>query len=290
MNRNFYIPKWIRKHRLRPSTDFQIPENQLGPLNQRLEQKQSDLPVVSVVIPAWNEEKHLLQLVSSLSRQKTRWPFEILIVDNNSTDHTPVLLQQLAVRSVFQEKQGHGHARQKGLEMAKGTYILTGDADTIYPANWIETMMEGLTKPGVSCVYGSYSFLPEQGKENRFQLAFYEMARDFLVVYRMWTAPFWNVLGMNMGFRKADALAIGFDERAPRGEDGLMAIQLMKRGKLKYVRSQKARCWTTLRTLRKDGSLGEAFWTRVAKQLNLIPQVSPEWQKKNVLQQQLKQP
>ncbi|MFV0124511.1 glycosyltransferase family 2 protein, partial [Staphylococcus aureus] len=91
----------------------------------------------------------------------------------NSKDDTQKVLQKLNVTGLLEKKVGPGAARQLGQEHARGQYVLSADADCIYPPTWLDTMMETLRKPGVTCVYGRYSFM-ESGQAKRHQLFVYE--------------------------------------------------------------------------------------------------------------------
>lgn len=134
-------PDWLKQFQ-HPYTCFEdIPNSIFEKINQDLVNVQSEDPVVSVVIAAWNEETNILNCIASLSKIKSDYPFEIIVVNNNSTDKTQRILDKLYIRSLFEPIQGCGPARQLGQEAALGEYILMGDADCIYPANWINEMI-----------------------------------------------------------------------------------------------------------------------------------------------------
>ncbi len=69
-----------------------------------------------------------------------------------------------------------------------------------------------------------------------------------------------------MGFIKEFGLKVGFLKYFFRGDDGQMCLGLMKYGKVKQVRSNKARVWTGPRTLQRDGSFYEALKNRLVKE------------------------
>src|ERR1035437_7280167 len=104
------------------------------------------LPEVSIVIPAYNEEESILQTLYSLCNNFSSKPVEIIVVNNNSTDNTEALVLSAGVPCVREMKQGITAARNAGLAEAKGKYILNADADTIYPADWVEEMIKPLDR------------------------------------------------------------------------------------------------------------------------------------------------
>ena len=90
-----------------------------------------------MVIPAFNEEKYLPLCLESL-RKQTFKDFEIIVVDNNSTDGTSDIAFKFGA-SVFKERrQGTSFARKKGFQEAKGEIIARTDADTTVPPDWLE--------------------------------------------------------------------------------------------------------------------------------------------------------
>ncbi len=93
----------------------------------------------SVIIPAYNEEKYLAACLNSLINQ-TESPDEIIVIDNNSMDHTVSVAKQFPVRVVTEKKQGMIHARNRGFNEAQFDIIARCDADTILPVDWIKTM------------------------------------------------------------------------------------------------------------------------------------------------------
>lgn len=100
---------------------------------------------VSVVIPAYNEEKLLGRCLESLNKQIEK-PLEIIIVDNNSTDKTAKIAKQFGARVIKEKKRGTIAARNKGFNLAKGEIIARTDADTIVPRNWTKRIRKDFEK------------------------------------------------------------------------------------------------------------------------------------------------
>ena len=184
------------------------------------------------------------------------------MVDNNSKDNTKKTLDKLNVTSYFQIIQGCGPARQMGMEQARGKYILLADADCVYPSCWLDEMMKQLTKPGVVCVYGRYSFLSEPGFP-RWKLWMLEKMKDVIAELRHFKRPYLNTFGISMGYVRELGLKVGYIMHNTRGEDGRLTFDLMKYGKVKQVKADKARPWTAPRTLQRDGSFSQALKSRL---------------------------
>ncbi|MDB5203431.1 MAG: glycosyl transferase [Ferruginibacter sp.] len=260
-------PAWIKAFEYPYEKYDQIPESVFTDINSRLDKMQSDNPVASIVVTAWNEEVDILRTVGSLSRTKTTVPIEIIVVNNNSTDRTQETLDKLHIRNFFQPIQGWGPGRQMGMEHARGKYILLADSDCIYPDCWVDNLVKALETPGVVSVYGRYSFISEPGF-SRWQLSILETFKDAIAEVRQLNRPFLNSYGMSMGFVKEFGLKEGFYMNKNHGEDGRMCYDLMKYGKVKPVRSRKGRVWTGVRTLKKSGSFSKVMSTRIKKELS----------------------
>jgi len=104
-------------------------------------------PLISVIVPAYNEEDYIKDCLDSLTNQDLSPDlFEIIVVDNNSSDKTKKIIQKFPVKYVFEAKRGVVLARQKGFEASKGKIIASADADTIYPRNWLSEIKNTFEK------------------------------------------------------------------------------------------------------------------------------------------------
>ncbi|WP_338869915.1 glycosyltransferase family 2 protein [Spirosoma sp. SC4-14] len=265
----FKAPDWVNQFTFPYASFDEIPQSVFDTINRDLRVFDQSKPEVSIVIPAWNEEVNVLRSIASLAKLKTDIPFEILVVNNNSTDQTQKTLDKLNIRSVFQPIQGWGPARQKGLEEAKGKYILTADADSLYPPDWVNEMMAVLHQPGVVCVYGRYSFIPSPGF-SRWKLTILETLKDGIAEVRHMKRPHLNAYGISIGYLREHALKIGYVMHKIRGEDGRMCFDLMKYGTVKQVKASRARAWTGTRTLEKDGSFSRTLFLKIALELRRL--------------------
>lgn len=94
---------------------------------------------LSVVVPALNEERYIGQCLVSLTAQSyPRELYEIIVVDNASTDWTPEITLGFRVRVIYEAERGIGQARHRGAQAAKGEMIAGTDADAIAPPTWLE--------------------------------------------------------------------------------------------------------------------------------------------------------
>ncbi|HEX7295768.1 MAG TPA: glycosyltransferase family 2 protein [Pyrinomonadaceae bacterium] len=125
-----------------------------------------DRPQVSIVIPTYNRSTLLRNAVESVLRQDTQWPFEIVIVNNNSNDDTEAVAQDLInkhpdkVTYVVESKQGNSYARNSGVKAAQADIIAFIDDDVTVENNWLQSCMEVLTSHEELSFVGG-SVLPE---------------------------------------------------------------------------------------------------------------------------------
>jgi len=230
-------------------------------------------PEVSIVIPAYNEETTIVQTLSSLCNNITRRSVEIVVVNNNSKDATEKLVKACGVTCLLETTQGITPARNSGLALAKGKYILNADADTIYPKDWIEEMIKPLANnDDVAITYGRFSFIPV-GTTGRVTYFFYEYVSDLSKLYnKHFKAEAVNVYGFNSGFRREQGLQVdSFNHPPGTNEDGYLALKLNKKGfgRLYQVTSPKAIVWTTDRRIQIDGGLFKGTIKRLKRVFNL---------------------
>ncbi|WP_373533916.1 glycosyltransferase family 2 protein [Microcoleus sp.] len=132
-------------------------------------QKSPNLPLVSVIIPAYNAEPFIEETLKSVLAQ-TYPAIEVLVVDDGSQDRTPEIVEKISkkdsrVQLLKQENAGVAAARNLGIQKSRGEYIAPIDADDIwYPENiekQVECMLEGGEQVGV--VYSWTVDLDEKG-------------------------------------------------------------------------------------------------------------------------------
>jgi glycosyltransferase involved in cell wall biosynthesis len=116
--------------------------------------------MISVVIPAHNEKKVIRSCLESFTRQDYQGAYEIILVDNASTDGTAGIAAQyrkkLPLRIIRQPLKGRGMARATGFAKARGSVILSIDADCIAPHDWVRRMTRALDND-FDAIGGSFS-------------------------------------------------------------------------------------------------------------------------------------
>lgn len=98
-------------------------------------------PLVSVIVLNWNNSKDLEICLKSLSKQ-TYSNYEVIIVDNASTDNSIEIIKKFSKFKLIQNEKNYGFAKGNniGIENAKGRYIITLNNDTLVDSHWIEEL------------------------------------------------------------------------------------------------------------------------------------------------------
>lgn len=125
-------------------------------------------PLFSVVIPCFNVVSTVVETIESVRRQ-TISDFEIVAVDNNSTDATRDVLEQLAraeprLRVVHEPVQGLAAARNGGIRASRGRYIAFLDADDLFDPDYLEAHAANLADGTVGLSYSRIRLVDQSGE------------------------------------------------------------------------------------------------------------------------------
>jgi cellulose synthase/poly-beta-1,6-N-acetylglucosamine synthase-like glycosyltransferase len=185
---------------------------------------------VSVIVPAYNAEKTIGKTISGLLNQDYNKKYEIIIVDDGSTDATREVVKKFKeVKLIEQEHKGPAAARNLGAKKAKGNILLFTDADCIPARNWIKNMIEPFKNKEIVGVQGTYKTLNKESLIARF--AGYEIEERHK---KMEKQKYIDFIGtFSAGYRKDIFLKFnGFDESFPiaSGEDPELSFRISKAG------------------------------------------------------------
>ncbi len=206
----------------------------------------------SIVIPVLNEEKRLPACLEALKNQDyPKDKYEIIIVDNGSTDKSVEIVQSFInnenprVVIIHEPKKGITFARQAGLESAKGRYYISTDADAIPPKDWLKNAKSALEiTPDTVGATG-----PTYGYDSNFIFNWLMAVGGVSAV----KAPRGKaVMGCNMAMKTEVAKSVGgfvLGENKYH-EDSIISVRLKKVGKINvdkkfkiYVSSRRYRGW-----------------------------------------------
>jgi peptidoglycan/xylan/chitin deacetylase (PgdA/CDA1 family)/GT2 family glycosyltransferase len=203
--------------------------------------------MISVVAPAFNEEKLIQTSLESLFKQDYKGEFEVIVVDNNSSDDTAEIARRMGAKVVFCAQKGVAYARQAGAEAASGTIIVQADADTIYPEWWLTRIQSQFDKhPNAVAVAGTFIYVtPPWWAIFEYFLRSFFGSLSALVFGRPLI-----ISGANLAFLKAALTQIGgYNQSAYSADQIDISSRLSRVGKVFYDR--KSYCRTSNRAVAK---------------------------------------
>lgn len=195
-------------------------------------------PIATVAIITYNDETRLLSCIWSLSENKSKYPFEIIGINNRSKDNSEEVFKRAGVPCYFEERKGCSAARQCGLDNAKGKYCLSIDSDTIYPPDYVENVVNAFEKTNPVAVNMGYKYI-YHSKKDWFKYSIYYFFRNIFNRLVSIKRPELAVRGFVFNINAELGRKVGYRINIIRGEDGSMARGLLEYGKIKFVRNNK---------------------------------------------------
>lgn len=198
---------------------------------------------VSVIIPAYNIDGYIERCVKSVIRQDYD-NLEIIIVDDGSTDDTPIICDRLTkehsnVCVIHQKNQGLSEARNNGIKMSSGKFISLIDGDDEVEAGFISSLMRRIAKDGSDIAISGYKTVDESGELlEATSIANTVMSGSDATIELLTKQSDLFVIAWNKIYRKT--LFIDNDIRYPKDrihEDNLTTYKLLSKAKKVSVAS-----------------------------------------------------
>ena len=215
---------------------------------------------ISIVIPAYNEEKALAKTIESALTQDYS-DFEVIVVNNASSDRTLEIAQSYAgkyparVKTVTENRKGLLWARECGRTNASGEIIANIDADCLPSTDWLSHGVRYFVSDRVAAVSGPYDYY-DGGFIFRY-VSLYTQMSIYWIISRIIQLPFVRtgavmIGGNNMIRAKALENAGGYNTSLTfYGEDTDTAMRVVKSGKIIF--SNKLIMKTSARRFRSEG-------------------------------------
>ncbi len=192
---------------------------------------------VSIIIPAYNCEKTILQTLQCSFDQAYKDIKDVIVVDDGSTDRTAQIVQSVkGVTYVYQNNAGPAAARNRGVKEATGDVVFFTDSDCLPQRGWIDNSIKHFDNPGIAAVAGSYGIANQNNRLARC------VHKEILFRHRVLMPQYPKVFGSyNVGIRKDVFKEVeGFDVsyRYASGEDNDLSYKILKAGYKIYFESQ----------------------------------------------------
>jgi len=193
--------------------------------------------MISIIMPAYNSANYIEQALQSLFVQ-TYQDFEIIVIDDGSTDNTKVVLEpyRAKLRYVYKENGGEASARNYGFSLAKGEYIAFLDADDFYKPNKLEQQIKVFkSDPSIDVVYNDVEVVNENLKyiSTLKSEGVYETKEDFLCM--LLVRQIVPATASMMFKRKCIERGLRYPEHYKNAVDYDFTIKLAEYYKFKYL-------------------------------------------------------
>lgn len=198
--------------------------------------------LVSIVVPVYNAEKYIMNCIEAL-RKQTYTDIEIILVDDGSSDASGKLCDEMQtedarIKVVHKQNGGVSSARNCGVQIATGDYLMFADSDDFPDARWTERMVELAEHWNVNLVISGYRMVKNYN-EAKVPI---DHVKAFEPVWAMMREEFYQVLGYMMTFRETmfcpwnklfetkivKEHGILFPENMSYGEDFLFNLQYLE--------------------------------------------------------------
>lgn len=249
----------------------EVPQEVIDGTRERLARLQSSEPLASIVVIGYNEETHLQACLWAISEIRCKYPVEIIGVDNDSKDRTAEIYENSGIPYFTEYQHSCGYARRCGLQHAKGKFYFDVDSDTLYPPMYYEVMLNYLLKPGVACASATYGFIPDEN-HSKLSLRMFELTRDLFLWVQHFKRPELSVRGLVFAYNADFGRKEPYRVDIIRGEDGSMAFNLKKYGKIVFVRDSRCRAITGYGTFGNE-SMWKSFVNHVKVQMKGITRI-----------------
>lgn len=191
-------------------------------------EKDRSLPFVSIIVPVYNGEQTIEACLDSLVNQD--YPpdlYEIIIVDNNSTDRTCGIIQKYPVTLLHERKiQTSYAARNKGILAARGELVAFTDADCIAASGWLRELVAPFNEATIGGVGGQVLDSNPQNEVEQFICSLHLFSH-----YRKEDSYLPVLMTNNAAYRRESLLALGsFNDQLYTGADIDMAWRIQLTG------------------------------------------------------------
>ncbi|MEZ0497974.1 glycosyltransferase family 2 protein [Sphingomonas sp. IW22] len=234
---------------------------------------QPEHKLVTVLVPVWNNPEQLERCIVALQEQDyPRDRFEIVIVDNGSTDDTAVRAQAMGVRVLHQPKPGSYAARNLGIANTSSDYLAFTDSDCIPDPRWLSTAMaRAVEEQNLGVIAGRIVLFNESGSEARRWAECYEA----MVAFPQHQAALGTCATANWVSPRAAIVEAGcFDETVKSGGDHHMGMKIRASGRTMLYEPEMIVRHPTRATfaalLEKRRRLTGGHWDRTHGRMRLI--------------------
>lgn len=126
---------------------------------------------LSIIVPAYNVEKYIKECIESIIGQKTKYKYELIIVNDGAVDNTDEIVRKIKdehIKYIVQENKGLSGARNTGINYSVGKYIMFVDSDDVMCDGSIDAMMEAVIENNADISVGAYYLFTKKDDKQYF--------------------------------------------------------------------------------------------------------------------------
>jgi len=188
----------------------------------------NDLPLISIIIPVYNSSEFILNTLLSLETQSYK-NFEIIIINDGSTDNSLDIIDSYRKKAknlilYTQINSGVSVARNKGIELANGEFVVFLDSDDCYIENFLEKMLDKQRRMNADLIYCGYNKINKFGDIKKIPCLFKEgrILKSYLE-----KDGYFHFSGMLIRRKVLFDKDIRFEEQQTISEDLLFTVKLL---------------------------------------------------------------
>lgn len=223
------------------------------------------MPRISTIVPAYNAEKDLNRCLNSILAQ-TMHDFEIIIINDGSTDATLKICEEYANRDVrviikSQTNQGVSAARNYGLSLASGEYICFIDADDYIDSRYFEVLLRNITEQNADISVCGWS-RSEQHEKDIPSVQVWNQKESFYQLFK------YDVIDGSVCcklYRKDAIQNIRFNNELKLGEDQIFFIQAIEQSKKMVFQDLKLYMYAYNPNSAMNTAIDKRYWDAVTR-------------------------
>jgi glycosyltransferase involved in cell wall biosynthesis len=187
--------------------------------------------MISIIIPAYNEEKRIKRCLLALSEQTVpRDQYEIIVVDGGSKDKTREIAAGYADHVFIQKSERVAGARNDGFKSSRYDLVATTDADSVVSHKWVESAINSFKGQDIVLSFGPVTSIEKSPENKRYTLLF-----NGLMKLGAYSGLYYYTLGCNTAFRKDALFRAGMYRILDAGDDLEIAVRMRKEGNVKFA-------------------------------------------------------
>lgn len=232
-------------------------------------------PFVSIIIPTFNSERYVRECLESVFAQTFR-DYEVIVVDDGSTDQTVSILQGLGerIRLVARENRGPAAARNEGIRLARGKWVAFLDSDDLWLPHKLQVQAQvARDHPEYGLITTEASSFDEAGiREERMKASLYEI-RNGRVAEHLLFGNWVQTSGVMIRRECFEKVGYFHEERGLRGTDWIMWMQIAAEYPIYFIAEPLAKVRFVPQSF-SHGDPEKQFWT-LFRALDIIQESIP---------------